>query len=128
MTFLFSRTAATSTPIPKTVWLLGLVSLLMDISSEMVQTLLPFYLVSGLGASAITVGFIEGISVAIATVTKLFSGVIADWTRNRKMLAVIGYGLGAVSKLVFPLAASVDAVIAAKAVDRVGKGIRRAMR
>ncbi|UXS01308.1 MFS transporter [Agrobacterium tumefaciens] len=124
MTFLFSRTAATSTPIPKTVWLLGLVSLLMDISSEMVQTLLPFYLVSGLGASAITVGFIEGISVAIATVTKLFSGVIADWTRNRKMLAVIGYGLGAVSKLVFPLATSVDAVIAAKAVDRVGKGIR----
>jgi MFS family permease len=115
---------AISTRIPKTVWVLGLVSLLMDISSEMVKTLLPFYLVSGLGASAVTVGFIEGLSVAIATVTKLFSGVIADWTRRRKWLAVLGYGLGALSKLLFPLATSVGWIVTAKAIDRVGKGIR----
>src|SRR6218665_2028134 len=117
MTFLFSRTAATSTPIPKTVWLLGLVSLMMDISSEMVQTLLPFYLVTGLGASAAAVGLIEGLSVAIATITKLFSGILADWPRHRKMLAVLGYGLGAVSKLIMPLATSVGWVVTAKAVD-----------
>ncbi len=110
--------------IPATVWVLGIVSLLMDISSEMVQTLLPYYLVSGLGASAVTVGFIEGMSVAIATTTKLFSGIIADWTRRRKMLAVLGYGLGAISKLAFPFATSLGWIVAAKAVDRVGKGIR----
>lgn len=110
--------------IPATVWVLGVVSLLMDISSEMVQTLLPFYLVSGLGASAVFVGFIEGLAVAIATVTKLFSGILADRMAQRKPLAVLGYGLGAVSKLIFPLATSVGWIVAAKAVDRVGKGIR----
>lgn len=110
--------------IPRTVWVLGIVSLLMDISSEMVQTLLPFYLVSSLGASAIAVGFIEGLSVAIATTTKLFAGIIADWTRNRKMLAVVGYGLGAISKLIFPLSSSIDWIVTAKAVDRIGKGLR----
>ncbi|QRM55347.1 MFS transporter [Sinorhizobium sp. BG8] len=104
--------------------MLGLVSLLMDVSSEMVQTLLPFYLVSGLGASALAVGIIEGLSVAIATTTKLFAGVIADWTHNRKMLAVFGYGLGAISKFLFPIASSVDWIVAAKAIDRVGKGLR----
>lgn len=92
--------------IPRTVWLLGVVSLLMDISSEMIQTLLPLYLVAGLGASAVAIGFIEGLSVAIATVTKLFSGVISDWTGKRKPLAVLGYGLGALSKPIFPLATS----------------------
>lgn len=110
--------------IPKTVWVLGVVSLLMDVSSEMVQTLLPFYLVSGLGASALFVGFIEGLSVAVATVTKLFSGILADRMAQRKPLAVLGYGLGALSKLIFPLATSVGWIVAAKAVDRVGKGIR----
>ncbi|WP_421580605.1 MFS transporter [Shinella sp. M31] len=110
--------------IPATVWVLGVVSLLMDISSEMVQTLLPFYLVSGLGASAVFVGFVEGLAVAIATVTKLFSGILADRMAQRKPLAVLGYGLGAVSKLIFPLATSVGWIVAAKAVDRVGKGIR----
>ncbi|AQS61878.1 putative MFS-type transporter YfcJ [Rhizobium rhizogenes] len=116
--------AAVRARIPPTVWVLGFVSLLMDISSEMVQTLLPYYLVSGLGASAVTVGFIEGLSVAIATTTKLFSGIIADWTRRRKMLAVLGYGLGAISKLAFPFATSLGWIVAAKAMDRVGKGIR----
>lgn len=110
--------------IPKTVWVLGVVSLLMDVSSEMVQTLLPFYLVSGLGASALFVGFIEGLSVAVATVTKLFSGILADRMAQRKPLAVLGYGLGALSKLIFPLATSIGWIVAAKAVDRVGKGIR----
>ncbi len=110
--------------IPRTVWLLGVVSLLMDISSEMIQTLLPLYLVAGLGASAVAIGFIEGLSVAIATVTKLFSGVISDWTGKRKPLAVLGYGLGALSKPIFPLATSIGWVVVAKAVDRVGKGIR----
>lgn len=113
-----------ATSIPKTVWVLGVVSLLMDISSEMVQTLLPFYLVSGLGASAVFVGFVEGLSVAIATITKLFSGILADRMARRKPLAVLGYGLGAVSKLIFPLATSIGWIVAAKAVDRVGKGIR----
>lgn len=110
--------------IPRTVWVLGFVSLLMDVSSETVQTLLPFYLVSGLGASAALVGFIEGLSVAVATTTKLLSGVIADWTNRRKPLAILGYGLGALSRLMFPLATSIGWIVAAKAVDRVGKGIR----
>jgi MFS family permease len=118
------QTAAARGRIPATVWVLGIVSLLMDVSSEMVQTLLPFYLVSVLGASALAVGFIEGLSVAIATTTKLFSGIIADWTRRRKALAVLGYGLGALSKLAFPFATSVGWIVAAKALDRVGKGIR----
>lgn len=110
--------------IPATVWMLGLVSLLMDVSSEMIQTLLPLYLVGGLGASALAVGFIEGLSVAIATATKFLSGVAVDWSRRNKPLAVLGYGLGAVSRLIFPLAGSVDLIVMAKAVDRVGKGIR----
>lgn len=110
--------------IPSTVWILGFVSLLMDISSEMVQTLLPLYLVAGLGASAVMVGFIEGLSVAITTVTKLFSGVISDWTGRRKPLAVAGYGLAAISKLIFPLATTAGGIVMAKAIDRVGKGIR----
>ncbi|MVA12209.1 MFS transporter [Agrobacterium vitis] len=121
----FSKYSATPhAAVPQTVWMLGLVSLLMDISSEMVQTLLPFYLVTGLGASAIAVGFIEGLSVAIATTTKLFAGVVSDWIRNRKMLAVFGYGLAAFSKLLFPIATSIDWIITAKAIDRVGKGLR----
>ncbi|MFC3123801.1 MFS transporter [Pseudoroseomonas globiformis] len=110
--------------IPATVWVLGLVSLLMDISSEMVQTLLPLYLATGLGASAMTIGFIEGLSVAVATATKFLSGLVADWSRRSKPLAVLGYGIGALSRLVFPLAASIDLIILAKAMDRVGKGIR----
>lgn len=114
--------------IPGTVWLLGLVSMLMDISSEMVQTLLPLYLVSGLGASAALVGLIEGLSVAVATVTKFFSGALSDITRNRKHLATFGYGLAALSKLLIPLADSVLMIAGAKFLDRVGKGIRGAPR
>ncbi|MCB4770730.1 MFS transporter [Ancylobacter sp. Lp-2] len=115
-------------PIPATVWVLGIVSLAMDISSEMVQTLLPIYLVTELAASALAIGFIEGLSVAIAMVTRLFSGVVSDWTGKRKPLAVLGYGLGAISKPMIPLASSLGWIVAAKALDRVGKGIRGAPR
>jgi MFS family permease len=110
--------------IPVTVWMLGLVSLLMDISSEMVGTLLPLYLPAGLGASALAVGFIEGLSVAVAPATTLLSGFFTDWSRKAKPLAVLGYALGALSRLIFPLAASIDLIVLAKSMDRVGKGIR----
>lgn len=110
--------------IPLTVWMLGFVSLLMDVSSEMINALLPLYLVGGLGVSALAVGFIEGLSVAIATITKFLSGVLSDIAGRAKPLAVLGYGLGALSRLIFPLAASLDHIVLAKAMDRVGKGIR----
>lgn len=110
--------------IPVTVWMLGVVSLLMDVSSEMINALLPLYLVGGLGASALAIGFIEGLSVAVATVTKFLSGLLTDLSGRAKPLAVLGYGLGAVSRLIFPWAASLDQIVLAKAMDRVGKGIR----
>lgn len=110
--------------IPVTVWMLGIVSLLMDVSSEMINALLPLYLAGGLGASALAIGFIEGLSVAIATATKFLSGVLSDISGRAKPLAVLGYGLGALSRLIFPLAASLDQIVLAKAMDRVGKGIR----
>jgi len=110
--------------IPATVWMLGIVSLLMDVSSEMINALLPLYLAGGLGASALAIGFIEGLSVAIATATKFLSGVLSDISRRAKPLAVLGYGLGALSRLIFPWAASLDQIVLAKAMDRVGKGIR----
>ncbi len=125
---LASQRSRSAPSIPGTVWLLGFVSMLMDISSEMVQTLLPLYLVSGLGASAAMVGLIEGLSVAVATVTKFFSGAFSDITRNRKHLATLGYGLAALSKPLIPLADSLTMVAGAKFLDRVGKGIRGAPR
>lgn len=114
--------------IPVTVWLMGVVSLLMDISSEMINALLPLYLAGGLGVSVLAIGFIEGLSVAIATATKFLSGLLSDLSRKAKPLAVLGYGLGALSRLIFPWAASVDQVVLAKTLDRVGKGIRGAPR
>ena len=115
---------AAAPAIPVTVWLLGIVSLLMDVSSEMINTLLPLYLAGGLGASVLAIGFIEGLSVAIATATKFLSGLFIDASGRAKPLAVLGYGLGALSRLVFPLAVSLDQIVLAKALDRVGKGIR----
>lgn len=115
---------ATLPSIPATVWVIGCVSLLMDVSSEMVQSLLPIHLASGLGASALAIGFIEGLSVAIATATKFFSGLLSDWSRRAKLLALLGYGLAALSRLFFPLATSIDQIVLARALDRVGKGIR----
>jgi MFS family permease len=114
--------------IPGGVWALGLVSLAMDVSSEMIHALLPLYLVSVLGASMLTVGLIEGIAEAAAAITKIFSGALSDYLGKRKWLAVLGYGLAAVTKPVFPLAASIGWLTLARFVDRVGKGIRGAPR
>ena len=114
--------------IPRGVWVLGLVSLLMDISSEIIHALLPVYLVTVIGASMLTVGFIEGVAEATASITKVFSGALSDWLGKRKALAVIGYGLAAFTKPIFPLASSVSWIVAARFIDRVGKGIRGAPR
>lgn len=114
--------------LPRGIWALGFVSMFMDISSEMIHALLPVYLVSVLGTSALTVGFIEGIAEATANITKIFSGALSDWLGKRKLLAAIGYGLAAFTKPVFPLASSVGWLVAARFIDRIGKGIRGAPR
>jgi MFS family permease len=108
--------------------MLGFVSLLMDLSSELIHSLLPVFLVTVLGASTLAVGIIEGVAEATALITKLFSGYLSDYFRNRKVLTVIGYGLAAATKPVFPLASSLGWVIVARFLDRVGKGIRGAPR
>ena len=117
-----------SPPIPRGVWLLGFVSLLMDTSSELIHALLPLYMVGPLGASVLVVGIIEGVAEAIALIVKVFSGYWSDVWRHRKPLVVLGYGLAAVSKLAFPLAPTLGWVVAARFADRVGKGIRGAPR
>ncbi len=114
--------------IPRTVWVLGFVSLLMDVSSELVHSLLPVFLVASLGASALTVGIIEGLAEAAALVSKVFSGAVSDWLQRRKALILLGYGLSAATKPLFPLAASAEAVLGARFLDRIGKGIRGAPR
>jgi MFS family permease len=114
--------------IPNGVWALGFVSLLMDVSSEMIHALLPIYLVTVLGASMLTVGVIEGIAEAAAAITKVFSGALSDWLGKRKFLAALGYGLAAFTKPVFPMASTVGWLVAARFIDRVGKGIRGAPR
>jgi MFS family permease len=114
--------------IPRGVWVLGFVSLLMDISSETIHSLLPLYLTVGLGASALTVGLIEGVAEATALIVKIFSGVLSDRWGNRKGLAALGYGLGAFSKPFFALATGPLLVFAARFADRIGKGIRGAPR
>jgi MFS family permease len=114
--------------LPATIWALGFGSLLMDASSELVQSLLPIFMTSVLGASMVTIGFVEGIAEATASITKLFSGVISDHVEKRKGLLVFGYGLAALTKPVFPLATSVTWVFVGRFVDRIGKGIRGAPR
>jgi MFS family permease len=114
--------------IPRGVWALGLVSMFMDISSEMIHALLPIYMVTVLGTSTLAVGIIEGIAEATASITKVFSGALSDWLGKRKLLAVIGYGLAAFTKPVFPLAGSLGVIVAARFIDRIGKGIRGAPR
>lgn len=114
--------------IPKPIWALGFVSLLMDISSEMIHALLPVYLVTVMGASMVTVGVIEGVAEATGSIAKIFSGAISDWVGKRKLLVVVGYGLAALTKPIFPLAASVSWLVAARFIDRIGKGIRGAPR
>jgi len=117
-----------SPAIPRGVWVLGFVSLLMDFSSEMIHALLPLYLTVGLGASALVVGLIEGVAEATAMVVKVFSGVLSDRWRNRKRLTAIGYGLAALTKPLFALATGPGLVFTARFADRIGKGIRGAPR
>ncbi len=114
--------------IPPSIWALGFVSLLMDISSEMIHSLLPIYMVSTLGASVFVIGLIEGIAEATALIVKIFSGVLSDYLGKRKTLAIIGYSLGALTKPIFALASSTGIILAARMLDRVGKGIRGAPR
>jgi MFS family permease len=114
--------------LPAGIWALGFGSLFMDISSELIHSLLPVFMVTTLGASMLTVGIIEGVAEATAAVLKLFSGALSDWLGRRKFLMVLGYALGAATKPVFPLANSLTWVFMARFVDRVGKGIRGAPR
>ncbi|MDF1594093.1 MAG: MFS transporter [Desulfobacterales bacterium] len=114
--------------IPKSVWALGFVSMFMDISSEMIHSLLPIFLVSSLGAGAAVVGLIEGVSEAAALIIRAFSGALSDRLGRRKALAIAGYGLGALTKPLFALAGGVGLVFTARLLDRLGKGIRGAPR
>ena len=114
--------------LPAGIWALGFGSLFMDISSEMIHSLLPIFMVTTLGASMVTVGVIEGIAEATAAVLKVFSGTLSDYLGKRKFLMILGYGLAAFTKPVFPLATSIGWVFTARFVDRIGKGIRGAPR
>jgi len=114
--------------IPGSVWALGFVSLLMDTSSELIHSLLPLFLVTSLGASVLTVGFIEGVAEATALIVRIFSGTLSDYLGKRKALAVVGYGLSAITKPLFALASSAGLVFSARLADRLGKGIRGAPR
>jgi MFS family permease len=120
--------STTKPQLPLGIWVLGFTSMLMDISSEMIHALLPMFLIGTLGASVFQVGIIEGIAESTALITKVFSGVLSDYLGRRKGLAVVGYALGALTKPVFALAGSVGGVVAARFVDRIGKGIRGAPR
>ncbi|NKE67379.1 MFS transporter [Ramlibacter sp. RBP-2] len=114
--------------LPPAIWALGFVSLLMDVSSELIHSLLPVFLVAGLGASMLTVGLIEGFAEATALIVKVFSGAISDYWGRRKPMAVLGYGLGALSKPLFALATTAGMVLGARLIDRIGKGLRGAPR
>ena len=114
--------------LPRSVWALGIVSLFMDMSSEMIHALLPIFLVGTLGVSALALGVIEGIAEATASISKIFSGVLSDRWGKRKPLIVLGYGMAALTKPLFPLADSALTVFTARFLDRIGKGIRGAPR
>jgi len=122
------HTVKSASAIPRGVWVLGFVSMLMDVSSEMIHGVLPLYLTVGLGASALTVGVIEGVAEATALVVKVFSGALSDRLRNRKWITAAGYGIAALSKPLFPLATEPLLVFCARFLDRIGKGIRGAPR
>lgn len=123
-----TRTSITLSKIPSGVWILGFVSLLMDISSEMIHSLLPLFLVGSLGASVFAVGLIEGLAESTALIVKVFSGAISDYLGKRKALAMFGYALGALTKPFFAIAPYPSVVLAARLLDRVGKGVRGAPR
>lgn len=114
--------------IPRTVWALGFVSLFMDASSEAIHALLPLFLTVTLGASVVMVGLVDGVAEATAAMTKVFSGYISDRIGRRRPLILLGYGLAALSKPLFPLAGSAAMVLAARFADRIGKGLRGAPR
>ena len=114
--------------IPKSIWVLGFVSLLMDVSSEMIHSLLPLFMVTTLGTSVLAVGLIEGVAEATALIVKIFSGVLSDYLGQRKRLALLGYALGAFTKPLFAIATSSGLILSARIIDRVGKGIRGAPR
>lgn len=114
--------------LPVGIWALGFGSLFMDISSEMIHSLLPIFMVTTLGASMVTVGIIEGIAEATAAFLKVFSGTLSDYLGKRKFLMILGYGLAAFTKPIFPLANTIGWVFTARFVDRIGKGIRGAPR
>ncbi len=121
-------TKNTLNQIPAGVWVLGFVSLLMDISSEMIHSLLPLFMVTTLGASVLAVGMIEGLAESTAMIVKVFSGPLSDYLGKRKGLAVFGYALGALTKPLFAIAPTIGIVFTARLADRVGKGIRGAPR
>ena len=120
--------STTAAKLPRAVWALGFVSLLMDASSELVHSLLPLYMAAGLGATMVTIGVVEGVAEAVAQIVKVFSGTLSDYFGKRKGLTVVGYALAALSKPMFPLATSVAWVFTARVLDRIGKGIRGAPR
>lgn len=122
------RSLIAKSKLPAGVWMLGFTSLFMDVSSEMIHGLLPIFMVTTLGASALAVGLIEGIAEGVASIMRLFSGVISDRMRRRKPLTIAGYLLAALTKPLFPLADSAATVLTARFIDRVGKGIRGAPR
>src|SRR5690242_10628258 len=123
-----SAASSTLRRIPSGIWALGCVSLLMDVSPEMIHGLLPVFLTTALGVSALTVGLIEGAAEATALIVRVFSGLLSDYWGKRKPLTVLGYGLGALAKPLFALASSAGLVLAARLIDRIGKGIRGAPR
>lgn len=114
--------------LPRAIWILGGVSLFMDVSSEMIHSLLPLFMVGPLGASVAMVGLIEGVAESTALIVKIFSGTLSDYFGRRKGLAVLGYGLGALSKPLFAAAPVIEVVFGARLIDRVGKGLRGAPR
>ncbi len=122
------RLDATLRQIPRGVWVLGVVAMMMDVSSEMIHSLLPLFMVTTLGLSTITVGMIEGLAESTALIVKVFSGALSDYFGKRKALAVVGYGLGALTKPLFAIANASGIVLTAWLLDRIGKGVRGAPR
>ncbi|MCT2399486.1 MFS transporter [Novosphingobium mangrovi (ex Huang et al. 2023)] len=122
-----ARSRATP-PVPRTVWALGFVSLFMDVSSEIIHALLPLFLTVTLGASVMMVGLVDGIAEATAAIAKVVSGYVSDRMGRRKPLILLGYGLAALSKPLFPMAGSAATVLLARFIDRSGKGMRGAPR
>ncbi|HSC55695.1 MAG TPA: MFS transporter, partial [Nitrospira sp.] len=113
---------------PAGIWVLGFVSLLMDVSSEMIHSLLPLFMVTSLGTGTMAVGVVEGLAESLALVVKVFSGALSDYWGKRKGLTVLGYALGALTKPLFALATGIGFVLIARLLDRVGKGVRGAPR